>query len=73
MYADDTQTFSSSYDANEPVVKLNSDLARVSNWLIENKLQMHPFKVIPLKLFDYQTFFVTWRNEHSWYEHYKMK
>ena len=28
-------------------------------------------KVIPLKLFYYQTFFETWRNEHSWYEHYK--
>ena len=44
MYADDTQIFSSSYDANELVVKLNSDLARVRNWLIENKLQMHPSK-----------------------------
>ena len=29
------------------------------------------FKVIPLKLFYYQTFFETWRNEHSCYEHYK--
>ena len=28
-------------------------------------------KVIPLKLFYYQTFFETWRNEHSRYEHYK--
>ena len=27
--------------------------------------------VIPLKLFYYQTFFETWRNEHSSYEHYK--
>ena len=44
MYADDTQIFSSSYDANELVVKLNSDLAHVRNWLIENKLQMHPSK-----------------------------
>ena len=44
MYADDTQIFLSSYDANELVVKLNSDLARVRNWLIENKLQMHPSK-----------------------------
>ena len=24
-----------------------------------------------MKLFYYQTFFETWRNEHSWYEHYK--
>ena len=44
MYADDAQIFSSSYDANELVVKLNSDLAHVHNWLIENKLQMHPSK-----------------------------
>ena len=44
IYADDTQIFSSSYDANELVVKLNSDLARIRNWLIENKLQMHPYK-----------------------------
>ena len=29
------------------------------------------FKVIPLKLFYYQTFFETWRNEHSLCEHYK--
>ena len=29
------------------------------------------FKVIPLKLFYYQTIFETWRNEHLWYEHYK--
>ena len=28
-------------------------------------------KVIPLKFFYYQTFFETWHNEHSWYEHYK--
>ena len=28
-------------------------------------------KEIPLKLFFYRTFFGTWRNEHSWYEHYK--
>ena len=41
MYADDTEIFSSSYDANEHVIKLNSDLAHVRNWLIENKLQMH--------------------------------
>jgi len=44
MYADDTQIFSSSYDANQLVIKLNSDLANVRNWLKENKLQMHPSK-----------------------------
>ena len=42
MYADDTQIFSSSYDANEFVIKLSSDLADFHNWLIEHKLQMHP-------------------------------
>ena len=41
---DDTQIFSSSYDGNELVIKLNSDLAHVRNWLIEKKLQMHPSK-----------------------------
>ena len=30
-------------------------------------------KAIPLKLFYYQTFFETWGNEHSWYEHAKMQ
>ena len=35
------------------------------------KLGTNVLKVIPLKLFFYQTFFETWRNEHSWYEHYK--
>ena len=44
MYADDTQIFSSSYDVNELVIKLNSDLAHVRNWLIETKIQMQPSK-----------------------------
>ena len=46
MYADDTQIFTSPFDANElpVVVKLNSDLANVCNWLIGNKLQTHPSK-----------------------------
>ena len=44
MYADDTQFFSSSNDANELVVRLNSDLAHVCNWLKENRLKMHPSK-----------------------------
>ena len=44
MYADDTQIFSSSSDANELAIKLNSDLAHDRNWLIKNKLQMHPSK-----------------------------
>ena len=42
MYADDTQIFSPSYDANEFVIKLRSDLAHFRNWLIGHKLQMHP-------------------------------
>ena len=44
MYADDTQFSSSSNDANELVVRLNSDLAYVCNWLKENRLQMHSSK-----------------------------
>ena len=44
MYANDTQIFSSSYNANELVIKLSSDLSHVRNWLIENRLQRHPFK-----------------------------
>ena len=44
MYVDDTQIVSSSYDANELVIEINFDLAHVRNWLIENKLQMHPSK-----------------------------
>ena len=34
MYADDTQIFASSHDANELIVKLNSDFAQVRKWLI---------------------------------------
>ena len=37
----------------------------------ESSLAVVRLKVIPLKLFYYQTFFETWCNEHSWYEHYK--
>ena len=44
MYADDAQISSSSNDANELVVKLNSDLAHFCNWLKENRLQMHSSK-----------------------------
>ena len=44
MYADDTQISSSSNDANELVVRLNSDLAHVCSWLKENRLQMHSSK-----------------------------
>ena len=43
-------------------------LGQYNHW----KCALKPhLKVIPLKLFYYQTFFETWRNEHSWYEHYK--
>ena len=37
MYADNTQIFASSPDANKLIVKLNSDLAQVRKWLIKNK------------------------------------
>ena len=38
---------------------------------VRGKLFCIALKVIPLKLFYYQTFFETWRNEHLGYEHYK--
>ena len=44
MYTDDTQLFSPSSDANELIVRLNSDHAHVCIWLKENRLQMHPSK-----------------------------
>ena len=44
MCVDDTQIFASFHDANELIVKLNSDLAQVRKWLIKNKLQMYPSK-----------------------------
>ena len=44
LYADDTQIFSSSYDYNELIDKLNSDLINISDWLARNKLQYHPTK-----------------------------
>ena len=44
LYADDTQIFSSSYDYNELIDKLNSDLINISDWLARNKLQCHPTK-----------------------------
>ena len=39
--------------------------------ILQRPNSLFSFKVIPLKLFYYQTFFKTWHNEHSWYEHYK--
>ena len=44
LYADDTQIFSSSYDCDELVANLNSDLINIRNWLVKNKLQIHPTK-----------------------------
>jgi len=38
MYGNDTQIFLSSDDANKLVIKLNSDLVYVRNWLIEAPL-----------------------------------
>ena len=44
MCVDNTQIFASFHDANELIVKLNSDLAQVRKWLIKNKLQVYPSK-----------------------------
>ena len=43
----------------------------IANWFFPSNGIKRYFKVISLKLFYYQTFFETWQNEHSWYEHYK--
>ena len=42
MYGDGTQIFSSSYDANKLVIKLNSDLGHVRNWFIEKQTSNAP-------------------------------
>ena len=36
LYADDTQIFSSSYDYNELIDKLNSVIKNISDWLARN-------------------------------------
>ena len=41
LYANDTQIFSSSYDYNELIDKLNSDPKNIGDWLARNKLQYH--------------------------------
>ena len=57
-------------DSNSPCKDLlflrGPNLAQKPLYLVGTVL-----KVIPLKLSFYQTFFETWRNAHSCYEHYK--
>ena len=48
---------------NESVVIQWSNSIAITQW--------NTLKVIPLKLLYYQTFFETWHNQHSWYEHLK--
>ena len=48
---------------SEPFV--NNQSGRTASREVWNVAQNGTFKVIPLKLFYYQTFFETWRNEHS--------
>ena len=52
---------------------LNNTLKRFARCIIPVSIlpKTNLVKVITLKLFYYQTFFETWRNEHSWHEHYK--
>ena len=50
-------------NCNFPTIK-SPDYAKTTD------LSKNGLEVIPLKLFYCQTFFETWRNEHSWYEHY---
>ena len=51
---------------NGSIIHQYRKCTKAGHWVIRQS-----FKVIPLKLFYYQTVFETWRNEHSWYEHYK--
>ena len=42
MYADDSQIFAFSYDANELIAKLSSDVAQLRKWLIEADFNCTP-------------------------------
>lgn len=44
MYPDDTQVFASSNDANNLILKWNTDFEHVKNSLIQNKILVHPTK-----------------------------
>ena len=65
-----TSTFAWSWACPSPWPLCSKDGERYSDCRRRTGTQI-AVKVIPLKLFYYQTFFETWRNEHSWYEHYK--
>jgi hypothetical protein len=52
MYADDTQVFSSSYDANELVISLNSDLAcKKASAAIDAMKRIKPF--VPMHTLEF--------------------
>jgi hypothetical protein len=52
MYADDTQIFSSSYDANELVISLNSDLAcKKASAAIDAMKRIKPF--VPMHTLEF--------------------
>ena len=44
LYADDTQIFASSTDANVLANNINPDLENLYDWLTVNRLQLHPLK-----------------------------
>ena len=44
LYADDAQTFASSFDISVLINNINSDLKNLSDWLTVNNLQFHPLK-----------------------------
>ena len=66
-------SYSGLYIIRDKVRSLLHEIIKVREWIphIGPLTKVIPFKVIPLKLFYYQTFFEIWRNEHSWHEHYK--
>ena len=44
LYADNTQIFASSADANVLANNINSELENLYDWLTVNRLQLHPLK-----------------------------
>jgi hypothetical protein len=44
LYADDTEIYASSHNVNDLIDNINYDLNNVTQWMVNNKLQIHPKK-----------------------------
>ena len=44
LYADDTEIYASSHNVNDLIDNINYDLNIVTQWMENNKLQIHPEK-----------------------------